>query len=218
MLGVYPSILQRAVSSGLYFPFEQQFRLLLRPSLSAGQTDALAGLLAGAANGMATAPINACKYALWRGGGQTRSAVQAVVGVYETGGLQALFRAAPATIMRDLSFGVCYSFLRHRVQFDVWGRFGDNVLAASLATLISSPFNYIRLKQYSDHLSAPSAAQILRTLAQDTVSQHQSLRARVCFLCRSLNVGWGALRVGLGLGLSSQLFELCVGSRSHTLV
>lgn len=209
MLGVYPSLLQRAVSSGLYFPFERQFRIvMLRHTDKKGPVDAIAGLLAGAANGIVTAPINATKYALWSEGSEAVSAKEAVVKVYKRNGMRGLFRAAPATISRDLIFGVCYSYLRHRV--DVAGKFADNVIAGSVATLVSSPWNYIRLKQYAEQ-PGKGGGQILRDLCTEA-RQHECVVKRIGFIGRSLNLGWGALRVGLGLGLTSQVFDLCTSS------
>jgi hypothetical protein len=214
LVGVLPSILQRSLASGLYFPFEQIYRTFFttRLGFSNGQADALSGLLAGATNGLVTAPINATKYALWRegGGGTNSSAVSVATKLVKNGNLML---AAPATITRDLIFGVVYSYLRH-YRGDGKSGFFDNFTAGLVATFVSSPINYVRLKQYADPDTGKvsSAYSILRDLVKET--RHRGAIDGLRYLVQNMNVGWGTLRVALGMGISSQLYTICIGRKN----
>jgi hypothetical protein len=200
-VGVLPSLLQRAVSSGLYFPMEQYFRGSLAGSK--GSVDALAGIFSGAATGFLTSPINAAKFSQWREA-RGRSAVDSARAVYESGGLRALMRAAPVTVSRDLTFGMCFSFLRHRGESGL----AENIGAASVATVISSPLNYVRMRQYSAPGGPPSAVAILRELGRQA-SAIPTIPERLAFMATACNMGWGALRVGLGIGITGELYDVC---------
>ena len=203
MKGVLPSILQRGVSFGLYFPLEGIAREIFnRFGITTGGSDSAAGLLAGGFNGLITAPLNAAKFAMWRD-----KDPQNIKQVVENGGVRALMRAAPATVCRDAVFGLVFSFLRHRGSNKESG-FITNAAAALVATTLSSPFNYARLKQYAVPASqqpGPSMNLVFR----DFIIQTNQATSKTRFVFQSFNIGWGALRVALGMGISSQLYINC---------
>ena len=210
-VGVLPSVLQRAVSSGLYFPLEQVARIRLRSAFdNHGKVDALAGVISGAATGFITAPINAAKFDQWRQA-SSKSAADSARSVYREGGIRGLMRAAPVTVVRDVSFGITFSYLRHRNDSGLI----ENITAALIATVISSPFNYVRLRQYAAFgvLQQPTALTILKDVARD-IRLMPTLTDRLRCTFRVFNIGWGALRVGLGMGISSQIFDVC--TRNYT--
>ena len=211
MTGVWPSVLQRAVSFGLYFPLEGLGRGLLSPYASAGTVDACAGLIAGAANGLVTAPINAAKYAVWRDTHQPNS-LAALGTAYEKGGARVLMRAAPATVSRDLTFGLVFSYLRHRGEKS---GFFENGGAGFVATVVSAPFNYARLKQYAfDGKTAPSMIEVFKELGEQTRGMSWGDKTR--FIWTRLNIGWGALRVSLGMAIGSQIYKTCAGGNHYS--
>ena len=208
-VGVLPSVLQRAVSSGLYFPLEQVARIKLKNAWeNHGKVDAVAGVISGAATGFITAPINAAKFDQWRGT-SSQSAADSARSVYRQQGLRGLMRAAPVTVVRDVSFGMTFSYLRHRHDSGLL----SNISAALIATVISSPFNYVRLRQYAANGAQPTTLSILSQVSRELQSM-PTITDRMRFIFKSFNIGWGALRVGLGMGISSQIFDVC--TRNYT--
>jgi hypothetical protein len=211
LVGIFPSVLQRAVASGLYFPMEQYARIWLSTDeRTKGEANALAGILSGALTGAVTAPINAAKFAQWREA-SGKSALDSARDVFRINGSKGLMRAAPVTVCRDIVFGMTFSYLRH-FRIDTFGLI-DNIGAALIATIISSPLNYVRLMKYSSDGPPHTTMYILRELLQKASTL--PLRHRPSFVFKACNAGWGALRVGLGMGISSQVYDSCTQRYSH---
>lgn len=201
--GVSPSFLQRAFSTGLYFPLEDAFRR------NVSESDAVDGVLVGLVGGLFTTPFNAVKYAMWSHSAES-SARPTVwrtgFELYKNGGVSRLMRGAVPTLMRDMTFGLTFSSLRHQGD----GGFMVNMGAACIATAVSSPFNYVRMKVYAPEKgeTRKTSAVILEELGRE-VAKRRDVRAQAMFLFSRLNVGWGAMRVGLGMGLGSQIYSTC---------
>ena len=200
--GVSPSFLQRAFSAGLYFPLEDLFRN------SVSNNYALAGVLVGLVGGLFTTPFNTVKYTMWSSS-TSASLVDTASLLVRSGGVSRLMRGAVPTLYRDMTFGVTFSFLRHQGD----NGFVNNVCAAFVATTVSSPFNFARMKVYSPSvLGQPqSTLAILHDLSKDVLASQATVLGRAQFMFGRLNVGWGALRVGLGMGLGSQIYNSCCG-------
>jgi hypothetical protein len=196
-VGVSPSFLQRAFSAGLYFPLEDIFRTAVSTNY------AVAGVLVGLVGGLFTTPFNCVKYSMWSTkSSNPPSMLEVTTQLVKEGGVQRLMRGAAPTLYRDMTFGITYSFLRHQGD----NGFGINVSAAFLATAISSPFNYARMKVYSPEAGPKRTADILRALVKETMAQE---RGKFSYLFNRFNVGWGALRVSLGMGVGSQIYNRC---------
>jgi hypothetical protein len=193
--GVSPTFLQRAFSAGLYFPLEDMFRTSISGNYAA------AGVLVGLVGGLFTTPFNSVKYSMWASA--PTSMVEATRNLVKEGGFPRLMRGAVPTLYRDMTFGITYSFLRHQGD----NGFGINVLAAFIATGVSSPFNYARMKIYSPESGPKETWPILRGLVRQT----QGEKSKIRFIFTRLNVGWGALRVSLGMGIGSQIYNHCCG-------
>ena len=200
LAGVSPSFLQRAFSTGLYFPLEDAFRR------NVSESNAVDGVLVGLVGGLFTTPFNVVKYAMWaRSVGPTAkpSMFRTAADLVKREGVGRLMRGALPTLYRDMTFGLTFSSLRHQGD----GGFLINMFAAFVATAVSSPLNYVRMKVYSPE-ARKGSVMILKELAGE-VNQRVTMRARLLFLFTRMNVGWGALRVGLGMGLGSQIYKLC---------
>jgi hypothetical protein len=108
--------------------------------------------------------------------------------------------------------------------------FLSNLLAAVLATMASSPWNYVRSVAYGcpAHAEGLHRAMVVRFLFLQTkyafehgetyrkIAYHSSeciprgwhFHAAFKVLNRRLNVGWGSLRVGLGMAVGQHVFGL----------
>ena len=125
-------------------------------------------------------------------------------------------------MLRDLVFGGTYGLIRHTLaSVDSRARgedscknllnrptFIQNLIAASLGTIISSPWNYVR----NVHYGTPSGVKPDSTLAiwqelLDKAAQEKSLLRRLKLLQVQLRVGWGTAR---RLRNGGQLIRICV--------
>lgn len=234
--GVWQSIAQKALSSGLYFPLEEIFELQIRNLFSSSSSSTAsslqtlaAGMCAGTVNALLLNPLSSIKYHMWtkndNGGMKDRKSMLSTSSeMLRKGGLRLFFIGTAATVCRDAVFGMCFAGARHELP-KIWGwkgRTDDNkshmfvldFVAASAATALSSPFNYVRNIHYSmpvEHGAAiPSHAQILRNLWSEGLQQPTAW-LRMQYMGSQLRVGWGTARVGCGMGLASQLYSICKG-------
>jgi hypothetical protein len=160
--------------------------------------------------------------------------------------VRVLGKGIVATVSRDAVFGVCYEvgrqtlishaapndetgffflFLFFVFSFLCVGYFLSNVLAAMIATIFSSPFNYVRSIQYA-HIAD-------ETTPRKMIPQMKRLwYPFCCFICicfvlivlfsrnnakkkpfplkylgQRLRIGWGTMRVAVGMGLAQTLFS-----------
>ena len=217
--GLGQSVVGRAISSGLWFPMERAAReacgsVEVTASLPSGAQAALAGQLAGGANALLLSPLAIVKYQTWGLPEGKRSFLRTAQKVYRTAGAFAFFRGLSATVWRDCAFGALFGWTRCRLRecgADDAGaaqRFLADSVAAGAATAVSSPFNYARNVQFAQPLGerATSTAHAIRGLWREALS-HASTAEAARFVVRRLNVGWGTIRVAVGMGLTAGCFD-----------
>lgn len=222
--GFTQTLFQRAVSTGLYFPLEQLAIGPARHVLGLDSTAELAaGMAAGACNGVLLNPLSAIKYNLWGTDERARSFITTASSMWRKGGLRPLMNGMGATISRDLVFGAVYAPLRHGLYRlhaasaaeGSPSTFASNMVAAGLATVLSSPLNFVRNVQYATRPSAhqSSAFAILSSLWRDARAQRDGANA-LTLVQERLRIGWGTMRVAVGMGLSAQLYDTCTRYRN----
>ena len=91
---------------------------------------------------------------------------------------------------------------RHKLWIDASSGF--------IATMLSSPFNFVRNMQYSapkhEH-HIPSMMNVLKELYRDGMNEGGIMKAMRFWLFR-LRIGWGTARVAVGMSFTSYCFEL----------
>lgn len=238
MAGAMQTLAQRAVSSGLYFPLEDIFSMKLK-SLQLDAPSSLlnfiAGTCAGALNGFFLNPAARVKYHYWgKVDCSQASFFPTAREMYRVGGIRPFFAGSIATMTRDLLFGGTYAVLRHLsynrstlanpssqgnpIPTSRLNELYINLFAASAATIVSSPHNYVRNIHYSSdpNVHAGSASFILRELLKDMMQHAYPLKSRsdlliyrARFLQERLRLGWGTLRVGCGMAFGWQVYSIC---------
>eukprot|EP00796_Vickermania_ingenoplastis_P010236 gene10236-7175_t len=257
----------RTTVSGAYFLWQDSMRMFIEsyfPSIfhesnSPHLNSALVGLLAGSLNGFALNPLQVVKFRMWNGSAPTMNFWSTSMELFREGGYQIFFRGCLTTIVRDCVFGVTYESVR-RLQCGDWllpsnsaerhrnahrlgsrcdtQSFVSNMCAALAASIISTPFNFVRTVVYG---AAPGATPM------SALALHRALLMQVRYMYRygdsyvhvaamnrekkstflraaassrrhphgawswfnsRLNVGWGSLRIGLGMAMSQNLFYL----------
>lgn len=151
--------------------------------------------------------------------------------MFEKGGVRPFFIGSTATLTRDVIFGGTYALLRHELQnaafdssgvkvtsdtnittnkFESYGRFFINLFSGCVATLLSSPFNYVRNIHYAtppDTLPS-STIKIFQDLIEQTRDETTTVQ-KVKYLANRLRIGWGTARVGVGMAFGSIFYEYC---------
>ena len=210
--GFFQSISSRALSGGLYFPLEHFFLHLMDPDESHARYNFLAGTAAGAMNACVLNPLSAIKYKTW-GREQNRGMWTEATGMLQkSGSLRPFLNGLRSTIYRDVVFGGCYTWTRLQIQW--WFQLQPqeqwmaNLVAASLATIASGPFNYVRNIQYSTKSSqrSPCTTQVLKDLMHQT-KQFSSSYEQLHFLQQRLRIGWGTARVAMGIAFGHAVYD-----------
>jgi hypothetical protein len=77
-----------------------------------------------------------------------------------------------------------------------------------LATILSSPLNYVRNVHYATEPSVKSKStqRILKELWIESTKEGSIVR-RMRFLQTKLRIGWGTARVGCGMAVGSKIYE-----------
>lgn len=204
--------LYRTISAGSYWFWQDHSRYQLShyfPDLETHPAfkQFLVGVMAGAANAMALNQLQIIKFHTWaRNSEFSSTAIQ----MYKDAGMRIFFRGVTVSISRDVAFGIAYEMLRmpHRTkQYGERVEFAGNCFAATVASIGSAPFNYCRTIVYGSPASScplPSY-QLLFLLSRETTNQHGWMN-RFHYLNSRLNVGWGSVRVGVGMAVGQWVF------------
>jgi hypothetical protein len=218
--GLSQAVVQRAFLGGLYFVIQGQLKSYLHPYLRSniGMTEPAAqfciGLIAGSANGVLTNGISAAKYHTW--GDEGRTFFSSVYDMWTNGGYKPFIKGTAATVSRDAVFGSTYEVLRH-LMYAQAKKFNDDApqtkflcdsLAAGTATIASGPFNYVRSMQYATppNQQSPSLSKVLKDVWLESNNYSYQFLGRVNFFQERFRVGWGTVRVAIGMGFGQWLF------------
>jgi hypothetical protein len=236
--GFFQSVGHRALSGGLYYPLETFFCTLLvddeydnlstTSQLSSTQhqqhsnitlhpalANFIAGSLAGTSMAIILNPIAAIKYKSW-GRDVNRGMVIEAMEMFQKGGFRPFGNGLIPTLLRDLVFGGTYTFLRLELQYRLMLRpdqqWGANMGAAALATIVSGPFNLARNVQYatrSQHV-ADTVTTVLINFVHETALK-PTLVGRVQYIQGRLRIGWGTVRVAVGMSFGHYVYDTLMG-------
>mmetsp|Transcript_43413 Transcript_43413/g.114804 ORF Transcript_43413/g.114804 Transcript_43413/m.114804 type:complete len:282 (-) Transcript_43413:12-857(-) len=213
--GLLQTLVQRSVSSGLYFPLEERFAAALG-------SHALGGPAAGAMMALLLNPLSLIKYHTWGVTEERRWFMTTARRLYRDAGPMVFARAAFSSALRDATFGLCFGLRKH---FPRAGgepatptqEFAAAIGCAAAGTALSSPFNYVRNMTYAEQSHVPLESfrsaytfwrRVLGELAKEA-REHPTLRGRVSFLQGRLRLGWGTARVAVGMAITDQIYSTC---------
>ena len=216
--GFQAAVAGRLLSYGFWFPiadsFDSYYKGVFEPyHLHPDVVRLVASQSTSAVLCVPLAPISSVKYRMW---GSNIGYAATARSMWQSGGVKSFFHGAAPTLYRDGVWAATFSLLRHRALS--WSRdkypdpgkrqtaeFACVTVAGGVSTILSSPLNYCRNAVYACHPPAqpPSTAVALRHLVS-TASAHTT---PVRYLQQRLGVGWGTLRVAVGMALSSNVYE-----------
>ena len=207
-----------------------------RPRLAA----LLAGNAAGAVNGLALNWLSAAKYRMW-GQHEPLTFAPTVRAMWREGGCRPFLVGIVPTVLRDAVFGGAFMVVRtalaahvreyeHKHGHGRRPRSGGgaeaktrveaaessrttsvaiSLVSGSVATLASAPFNFARNMQYAtppSQCAEPTVA-LVATLFRQACAERSPAR----FLQRRLRVGWGTMRVAVGMAAGFELYSCFLG-------
>jgi hypothetical protein len=160
-------------------------------------------------------PVTAIKYKSW-GREVNRGMLPEAMEMFRKGGLRPFSNGLYPTILRDLCFGGTYTFLRLELQYLFQLRpeqqWAANMTAAALATIVSAPFNLVRNVQYATRSreKADTISMILHDFMRDARGQ-QTTWQRMRYIQNRLRVGWGTVRVAIGMAFGHLVYDSLMG-------
>lgn len=223
--GASNALLHRTVSGGLYFALYDIIHEPVKQHLRFGSSSdwlvqkVAAGNLAGFANGVLLNPMAAVKYAAW--GDNSNQGLRTIASdMWRKGGARPFINGILPTICRDMVFGGVYAGLRHVIylrlhdtlepyEFTRFAAPTAQFVAAAVATMLSSPFNYWRNMQFATDVGERPAGIIscARSLAAE-VAHENRWHGGLALLQDRLRIGWGTMRVGAGMMIGQQIFDV----------
>ena len=192
----------------------------------------VAGIAAGTVSATLLNPIQAVRYHCW--GRDDRTVLVAAREMFASGRIRPFTKGVVATVLRDSLFGGYFTFARKRLSAEAAQRrssasssasssdlasaapperseFAATVLAGMMAAALSAPMNFVRNMQFSSSPSepGPSIPRVFRNLYARTAAVRRSkgTRASVQYAFARMNIGWGTMRVGLGMAVGALLYE-----------
>ncbi|KTD06399.1 hypothetical protein Lgra_3176 [Legionella gratiana] len=224
--GFSQAFVQRAFLGGIYYVAQGELNRYLLPylrnTLGVSQTlsQFFVGMTAGSIGGVLTNSISAIKYHTW--GQENASFRSSIREMWGLGGIAPFLKGTTATMTRDMFFGSTYEMLRSLMNNTTKKsenktsdanqpalEFIYNASAAGMATIVSSPFNYVRNMQYATppNFKPPSMQEVLTKVWSESKDSQRSFLGRMSFFQQQFRIGWGTARVAVGMAVGQKLFN-----------
>lgn len=198
--GLSEALFHRTLSYGLYFPFIDMFDKYIDNKI-------VSGVCAGMTTSIMTSPFASIKLYNWNTHNTKTSLVKLSQVLYSKYGTYAFTRGVGICLKRDIVFSIVFGSLSF--NFNQEKHFWLDVLCMSAATISSSPLNYWKNRIYQNTTSRKIRfVDVINELKKD-ILLNKTLKGKptVLFVLHDkFSVGWGTLRVGLGMSLSRQIY------------
>lgn len=212
--GVFNALGNRVIQYGFYYNIVDYYLGIFKDHHWFSNNH-IQSICAGVATGITTAvllnPVSCVKYHAW---GTDHKLGYVARDMYKTSGLHSFSRGLGTTALRDALFSSMYllgkRFLDEKFP-DSSLKFMGNVIISCLATIITSPINYIRnIKYASGYISSnPSYSEVMKQLVlnQDVYQGKRDTYKVIRYYFGKFAVGWGTLRVGVGIALGQYIYD-----------
>ena len=197
--GVTQSLYGKTIGQGIYFSLYDinREKLGLRPTN--------AGILTGTIVATSNNFVHVMKMYNWNDKSKAKNAFSLAKEVYTKYGFKMFHYGLGPTIARDALFGGLYCGLGDKYNKDQL--YYKDMIFACVATLTTSPINYLRNRLYFDLDQKVNYRDIGKELFS-AIGKIPSLSNRLTYLFHwKLNIGIGTLRVGLGMATSKKIYQ-----------
>ena len=208
--GVHHGFIQRTISYGLWYPIVNIIDINmhnLNMKNNFVDNKIISSVMASGFIGFITSPISSAKQQYWNSD-QKIGILKFSKQMYKIGGHYAFMRGTLVTIKRDMLFGSIFGYLSFSHNKEK--KFIFDAMYATIATTLSSPFNYIRVMKYKTECNVKTSSVVIFTDLIKSVKKecNKNILYQIIYTFHNkFNVGWGSIRVGCGMALSRQLFE-----------
>lgn len=198
--GLSEALIHRTLSYGLYFPFIDLYDGYICNKI-------VSGIFAGMTTSIMTSPFASIKLYNWNLRDNRESLIKLSQSLYSKYGTYAFTRGVGICLKRDIVFSVVFSYLSF--NFNREKQFFLDVIFMMLATTSSSPLNYWKNRIYQNTTQRKvGLIQVYDELRRD-ILKNRMMNGKSTFLFvlhDRFSVGFGTLRVGLGMSLSRQIY------------
>lgn len=204
--GVSQAIFHRIISYGFYYPIMDIYGKNLHFIENKTHRSVLASAATGCTIGIITTPLSAIKMTNWNTI-HNKKILYLACDMYKSAGIYAFMRNIKTTLARDVVFGGIYGYLSLNCNENK--NFMIDTCYACVATVFSSPLNYVRNIIYQSEINAkPKLSQIYFDLKKDVnITSHKKIYEKIYYVAHNkFCIGWGTLRVGIGMALSRQIY------------
>lgn len=200
--GVSNAVVQRTLSYGMYYPLMDIINTKIKHPV-------LSSICASCIIGICTSPLSAVKLISWNSN-KTTKFIPFSIEIYKSSGVSPFFKGTVVTMYREIAFGGIFGYLSHKHNKNK--QFLNDVIFATIATICSSPFNYLRVMKYREnHNVFIKNSQIIKNLLASVQQEKptSNIFSKTMYIFyNKFNVGWGSFRVGIGMAISRQIYEL----------
>jgi hypothetical protein len=212
--GVSQAIVHRIISYGFYYPIMDIYGEKLNFIENKIYRSILSSCLTGSTVGIITTPLSAIKMTNWNTVQNKNILDQAHI-MYKKGGIYSFLKSIKVTLGRDIIFGGIYGYLS--LNHNDSKHFALDVFYACIATIFSSPLNYVRNIIYQSEINTkPQILNIYFDLQKETnIMVGDKFYNKFYYIAHNkFCIGWGTLRVGTGMALSRQIYILFANSEN----
>lgn len=216
--GVTNAVVNRTISYGFYYPivdFHRECSKKIFGNKNQLVNNTYTGIAVGITSGVLINPMSAIKYHAW--GVDKQRLLHTAKGMWAHDGIKPFARGLQATVSRDIVFNIVYTNLQPRVKAMTADRsrleyFLLNSVVVAGATILSGPMNYVRNQKFRTPYHVPShpAYHILDELWRETLEKNNA-KERAMYVARRLCIGWGTLRVALGMAFGQIVYDYLTG-------
>lgn len=212
--GVRQAFYGRVIGYGIYFTLFDVYREKLKMNMfmaslgikeHSNETEIVMNtLVASIATGCTTAvltnPINVIKMFNWNQDTNNKKLVVLGTEMYKKYGYNVFFKGLECTMLRDSIFSSIFYGLS--TKYNKEKSIMKDVCFATVGTIAASPINYARNEKYFNFDKKVTIMDVTKEFSMDI--KNGNIKN---LIFHKLNIGWGTLRVGVGMALSKQIYE-----------
>jgi hypothetical protein len=212
--GVFNALSNRVIQYGFYYNIVDWYLQIVNkhfPNLGHNPSRVLTGVATGVTTAVFLNPISCVKYHAW---GTELKLIKVSKEMYKEAGLHSFTRGLGSIALRDSVFSVLYLVgKRYSDEYSTNNkiRFLTNSLVACVATIVTAPINYVRSMKYASGYKKenPSPRQIFKDLLeyQTKYTGTKDVIPILKYYSHRLALGWGTLRVGVGIASGQYIFD-----------
>lgn len=221
--GLSQCIFQKTFANGVYFFLQAEIMQTIDYHLPENMQyrqkilEFGTGLFAGSIAAIVSNPMSAVKYQTWLN--DENRYWQSIKIMWSHGGSGTFMRGVKVSVIRDTITSCSYELIRSCLynsylmqklfpDSNAFNAFFSNLLAATFGTVISSPFNYVRSKQFgtSPNMPEPTTFRLLNDLVKSS-GKAVTYTEKLSFFASEMKVGPNIIRTAAGVAMSQAIFD-----------